>query len=72
MFTSFSKDLLLAAKNAKDNLNYKEIHGKPIRIMWANRNPSARKSKEGNIFIKVCTPTSLHSCRNPHGVTLRS
>jgi hypothetical protein len=51
--------LLCAAKNAKDNLNYKEVNGKPIRIMWANRNPTARKSKEGNIFIKVGSHASL-------------
>jgi hypothetical protein len=44
---------MLAAKNAKENLNYKEVNGKPIRIMWANRNSTIRKSKEGNIFVKV-------------------
>jgi hypothetical protein len=55
-----------AAKNALESLNYKEINGKPIRIMWANRNPNARKNKEGNIFIKVCIRLSAlfsaHTC----------
>jgi hypothetical protein len=38
------------------------MHGKPMRIMWANRNPNARKNKEGNVFIKVSwefVPTAL-------------
>jgi hypothetical protein len=35
-----------------EKLNYREVKGKPIRIMWANRGVAERR-KEGNIFIKV-------------------
>jgi polyadenylate-binding protein len=33
-------------------LNYHVLNGKPMRIMWSHRDPSARKSGVGNIFIK--------------------
>lgn len=41
-----------AAERALDQLNYQQINGKPIRIMWSHRDPSQRKSGVGNIFIK--------------------
>jgi len=40
------------AKNALDTLNGSRIKGKPCRIMWSQRDPSVRKSGQGNIFIK--------------------
>ena len=63
-----------AAKNAKENLNYKEINGKPIRIMWANRNPNARKNKDGNIFIKARLLLFCPHCcaRRAHRAALRT
>lgn len=36
-----------------ETLNYHVVNGKPMRIMWSHRDPSARKSGVGNIFIKV-------------------
>ena len=42
-----------AADNARQKLNYYVLNGKPIRIMWAHKDPSFRKSGVGNIFIKV-------------------
>ncbi|KAJ7540567.1 hypothetical protein O6H91_10G022100 [Diphasiastrum complanatum] len=41
-----------AAVHAMDALNYAPVNGKPIRIMWSHRDPSARKSGVGNVFIK--------------------
>jgi len=43
---------VLDAERAIDLFNYKEVKGKPIRIMWSQRDPSVRRSNVGNIFIK--------------------
>jgi len=40
------------AERALDTLNYTAIKGKACRIMWKHRDPSMRKSGQGNIFIK--------------------
>uniref|UniRef100_A0A2K5DG66 Polyadenylate-binding protein n=1 Tax=Aotus nancymaae TaxID=37293 RepID=A0A2K5DG66_AOTNA len=40
------------AERALDTMNYDVIKGKPVRIMWSQRDPSLRKSGVGNIFIK--------------------
>lgn len=40
------------AERAMDTMNFDVMKGKPIRIMWSQRDPSLRKSGVGNIFIK--------------------
>ncbi|XWS29801.1 hypothetical protein CRYUN_Cryun24cG0061700 [Craigia yunnanensis] len=40
------------AAQALDVLNFTPLNGKPIRIMYSNRDPTVRKSGAGNIFIK--------------------
>lgn len=40
------------AERALDTMNFDELKGHPMRIMWSQRDPSLRKSGQGNIFIK--------------------
>lgn len=40
------------AERALDTMNFDAMKGKPIRIMWSQRDPSLRKSGVGNVFIK--------------------
>jgi len=40
------------AERALDTMNFDIMKGRPIRIMWSQRDPSLRKSGVGNVFIK--------------------
>ncbi|XP_052012602.1 polyadenylate-binding protein 4-like [Apodemus sylvaticus] len=40
------------AERALDTMNFDLMKGKPIRIMWSQRDSSLRKSGVGNVFIK--------------------
>ncbi|XP_040287194.1 polyadenylate-binding protein 1-like isoform X2 [Bufo bufo] len=40
------------AERALDTMNFEDMKGKPMRIMWCQRDPSLRKSGVGNVFIK--------------------
>uniref|UniRef100_A0A8R1E002 Polyadenylate-binding protein n=1 Tax=Caenorhabditis japonica TaxID=281687 RepID=A0A8R1E002_CAEJA len=40
------------AERALDTMNYEVIHNRPMRIMWSQRDPAARRAGNGNIFIK--------------------
>ncbi|GFR39651.1 hypothetical protein Agub_g117 [Astrephomene gubernaculifera] len=63
-----------AADRAMENLNYAVLNGKPMRIMWSHRDPSARKSGVGNIFIKNLDKTidakALHDTFSAFGKIL--
>ena len=43
---------IFTAERALDTMNYDTLKGKPIRIMWSQRDPSLRRSGVGNVFIK--------------------
>ncbi|PON67170.1 Polyadenylate binding protein [Trema orientale] len=40
------------ASRALNVLNFNLVNGKPIRVMYSNRDPTIRKSGTGNIFVK--------------------
>jgi len=40
------------AERAIDTLNYNSIKGRSCRVLWSQRDPSARKNAVGNIFVK--------------------
>jgi len=48
------------AERALDTMNFISIRGKPCRIMWSQRDPSLRKSGEGNVFVKNLDKTIDH------------
>lgn len=62
------------ALQALEKLNYTELNGKPIRIMWAHRDSAARKSGVGNLFVKNLHDSidnkRLHMIFSPYGKIL--
>ncbi|EEZ97200.1 polyadenylate-binding protein 4-like [Tribolium castaneum] len=49
-YVNFSQTI--EAERVLDTMNFDLLKGKPIRIMWSQRDPSLRKSGIGNVFIK--------------------
>uniref|UniRef100_A0A1I7X6L3 Polyadenylate-binding protein n=1 Tax=Heterorhabditis bacteriophora TaxID=37862 RepID=A0A1I7X6L3_HETBA len=43
---------MVIAERALDTMNFDSLNGKPMRIMWSQRDPAMRRSGAGNIFIK--------------------
>ncbi|KAL3735927.1 hypothetical protein ACJRO7_024964 [Eucalyptus globulus] len=50
------------ASKALACLNYSKLKGKPMRIMWCQRDPSRRKAGNANLFVKNLDP-SISSAR---------
>lgn len=40
------------AERALNTLNFNVLNGRPIRIMWCQRDPAIRKNPENNVFVK--------------------
>lgn len=50
------------ASEALRKLNHMYLKGKPMRLMWSQRDPFARKSGIGNLFVKNLV-SSIDSAR---------
>ncbi|XP_004712201.1 polyadenylate-binding protein 4-like [Echinops telfairi] len=68
--------LLADAQKALDTMNFDEIKGKSIRLMWSQRDAYLRKSGIGNIFIKNLDKSidnkALYELFSPFGKILSS
>lgn len=42
------------AIRALEVMNHSILNGRVIRVMWSHRDPDARRSGIGNVFVKVC------------------
>ncbi|XP_039139692.1 polyadenylate-binding protein 4-like isoform X1 [Dioscorea cayenensis subsp. rotundata] len=62
------------ASRAIVDLNHTLLNGKPLRIMWSRRDPDARNSGIGNLFVKNLAETidnvKLHQIFAPFGNVL--
>jgi hypothetical protein len=45
--------LVGVAIDAIEAKNHTELIGKVIRVTWSHRDPDARRSGKGNVFVKV-------------------
>jgi hypothetical protein len=52
-FLWFSLLLIRVAIHAIEVKNHTTLNGKLIRVMWSLRDPDARRSGKGNVFVKV-------------------
>eukprot|EP00744_Colponema_vietnamica_P000367 GILI01000643.1.p2 GENE.GILI01000643.1~~GILI01000643.1.p2 ORF type:complete len:590 (-),score=224.90 GILI01000643.1:271-2040(-) len=46
------------AERALDTLNFTNIRGQNVRLMWSHRDPSLRRSGQGNVFVKNLDKTT--------------
>lgn len=46
------KIFTFVAKRVLESLNYEMFNGRPMRIMWPQRDPWVRKSGIGNVFVR--------------------
>lgn len=52
-FVGFLSLLIRLAMSAIEAKNHSVLNGKVIRVMWSLRDPDARRSGKGNVFVKV-------------------
>lgn len=52
MVDSFMLYANVLAERVISTMNFDLMCGKPIRIMWSQRDPAPRRNATGNIFIK--------------------
>ncbi|CAO2813396.1 unnamed protein product [Amaranthus hypochondriacus] len=52
----------LEASKAISELNYTDLKGKPMRIMWCDRNPFQRKTGNANLYVKNLAPSITSAC----------